>query len=309
MRKNVKKAGLILVIVVGILLSTTIISVIGKPNKKAKKPKYEPIPNRSKPIENHRFSINETYPIHILGNYTLSPNEIYFYDSVYMDERPNYANPPYKNPTVHIIQDIWFNTWIETGGTYEGGVGVFYRAGGVGQFKWTPPFLANWIIVNSVPIGILEFNWDWIIYDSIYTVDNTNNIIVDRSKPVEGHYFNLNEINPVHILGNYTISPNEIYFYDAVHIQQPIPPYLPYPRVLIIQDIWFNIWVETGGMGGVYDEGVGGSFYSGGSDQDFMWTPPFLANWIIINYIPVGYFDIVINDFIIYDAIQTTNLK
>jgi len=41
-----------------------------------------PIPDRSKLIEEHYFRINTTHPIHIIGNYTMGPNEIYFFDSI-----------------------------------------------------------------------------------------------------------------------------------------------------------------------------------------------------------------------------------
>jgi hypothetical protein len=117
-----------------------------------------PIIDRSKKMEEHYFRINTTHPFYILGNYTMGPNELYFYDALYYSARAQ------QTPNVYVIQDIWFDIWNET--DYE--VGNFYNPGN-DEFVWNPPFLANWLIIQVVNDAYLPNNWDWLVYDSIVT--------------------------------------------------------------------------------------------------------------------------------------------
>jgi len=118
-----------------------------------------PIPDRSKPIEEHYFIINTNHPLHIIGNYTMGPNEIYFFDSIRMVGRAQ------EYPTFSVIEDIWFDIWNET----DGEIGEFFSAGDGHPSYWTPPYLSNWLIIGTVDDAYIPNNWDYTVYDSITT--------------------------------------------------------------------------------------------------------------------------------------------
>lgn len=118
-----------------------------------------PIPDRSKPIEEHYFIISTSYPIYIIGNYTMGSNEIYFFDSVRMVGRAN------EYPKFFVVEDKWYDMWNET----DGEIGEFFSAGNGQSSSWTPPFLSNWLIIATVDDAYIPNNWDYTVYDSITT--------------------------------------------------------------------------------------------------------------------------------------------
>ena len=191
MRENVKNVGLILALIIaGVSLPTSIMSFTNKPTTPITEinnyyynntvvERYnttvivwvnntvvvnetveEPIPDRSKKIEEHYFRINTTHPIHILGNYTLSENEIYHFDSVNMVGRAQ------EYPTFYGIEDVWFDLWNET----DGEIGQFYSIGDGQSSIWIPPYLSNWIVIATVADAYIPNNWDYTVYDSITTI-------------------------------------------------------------------------------------------------------------------------------------------
>lgn len=119
-----------------------------------------PIPDRSKSIEEHYFTISTSHPLHIIGNYTMSPNENYFLDSVRMVGRAQ------ELPNFFVIEDSWFNLWNET----DGEIGEFFYVGDGHPSNWTPPYLSNWVIIATVDDAYIPNNWDYTVYDSITTI-------------------------------------------------------------------------------------------------------------------------------------------
>ena len=241
----------------------------------------EPIIDRSKIIEEYYFTLNETHPFYILGNYTLSPDERYFYDAIQVNTRT------YSLPQLIVIEDVWFDIWNET----DGEIGQFYSISGGNEIIWTPPYLANWIMIETTQEPNLILNWDWTVYDAVYTIDNTNETILDRSKPIESHHFWINTTNPYYIL-EYNMSENEIYQYDAIEY----PPSKSHPTVKIIQKSWLQLWLDS-------DEEIGQFYYLSGGPT-ITWTPPFLDTWCVILTVDESYW--ANNwDYIIYDRINT----